>query len=543
MPGIDYNWTVADNQNETPPEGVPGYFPATDADTATTIRRQAATIQTLQAETKILRDHVETLTVKLDRLAAKLTETTARLAESESRRIAEENASRGTIRRLETRIAELEAQTGRNSKNSSQPPSADGPAKPNPTSLRPRNTGRKSGGQPGHRGATLLQTDRPDQTVVCHPDTCHGCGADLAEVPARSFQRRQVLDLPPLELVCTEYRIDRVVCPGCRRATDGAAPPEATRQVQYGPGLLALAGYLHHCGVMSLARTQQFCRDVFGCTVSQQVIVDAAAKAAAALDQTFKPAAKQALAASGLIHADETGFRIDGRLAWLHSASNPDWTWIEPHQKRGLEAIKDIAVLTVFAGVLVHDCWAAYDAQELVGIVYHQLCCSHILREFNAVTEYWAAQGKDQESDFIWSVQAADALRKIIHDPTTLDANRPRLLHAAMTAVNRDLFPAGKLGQKHRALALRVENRIDDYLYFATHAGVPATNNPAEQEIRVAKIRQKVSGGMRTLDGAKQFATIRSYISTARKHGITAYQAIRSLFTPAPWLPATAAAP
>ena len=526
---------MVDNQNETGSEGTPGYIPAALTRDAT-IRLQTQTIQALRA-------HVETLSAKLDELDEKLAETTARLAQSESRRIAGENASRETIRRLETRIAELEAQTGRNSKNSSQPPSADGPTKPNPTSLRPKNTGRKRGGQPGHPGTTLLQTDRPDRVVACHPDTCHGCGADLAEVPARSFQRRQVLDLPTLELVCTEYQIDRVVCPGCRQANDGAAPPEAARQVQYGPGVLALASYLHQCGILSVARTQQFCRDVFGCTVSRQVILDASAKATAALDETFKPAAKQALAASALIHADETGFRIGGRLAWLHSASNRDWTWIEPNWKRGLEAIKDIAVLTVFAGVLVHDCWAAYDAQELVGIVYHQLCCAHILREFNAVTEYWAAQGKDPESDFIWSVQAADALRKIIHDPATLDTNRPRLLHAAMTAANRDLFPAGKLGQKHRALALRVQTRIGDYLYFATHTGIPATNNPAEQEIRVAKIRQKVSGGLRTLNGAKQFTTIRSYISTARKHGITAYQAIRSLFTPAPWLPATAAAP
>lgn len=516
---------MIDGRSGAEHDTTPGYIPPITLD-HDVIEQQAVIIRSLQAEIKDLIARVESLTTAL--------------AESESRRIADNNTNQAIIRDLQTRNDELTAQTSRNSKNSSQPPSADGYNKPEPRSLRPKNTGRKNGGQPGHPGTTLRQNDRPDQVISCHPEKCDGCGENLNNTLAVSYQRRQVVDLPPLQLVWIEYQLEQVVCPCCRHLNRGVAPTTVTRQVQYGPNLLALACYLYQCGVMSLSRVQQFCREAFDSTISQQVIIDASRQAATRLDQTFKPAAKQALAQAEWLHVDETGFKVDGRLTWLHSVSNPDWTWIEPHSKRGLQALKDISVLIVFAGVLIHDCWAAYDSDELVNIVFHQLCCSHLLRELDAVTEYWIRQGVDPGSAFIWSTQATSALQSIIHDRNTLDTNRQKFIHAALTATNYSMFPAGKLGQKHRALAQRIINRPDDYLYFATHTNIPPTNNPAEQEIRVVKIRQKNSGGMRTLTGTRHFTTIRSYISTARKHGITAYQAIHSLFTPAPWLPTPA---
>ena len=193
----------------------------------------------------------------------------------------------------------------------------------------------------------------------------------------------------------------------------------------------------------------------------------------------------------------------------------------------------EIGILPDFTGTLVHDGWAPYDTYP--GVAAHQLCCAHVLRELQAVSD----QHAHPDGAWCWAVQTKDALTSIIADPATVTTGQHLIRSALAVAPADDPDPPGKTGKKHAALRRRLTARQDDYLRFTTDPAVPATNNPAEQEIRTVKVKQKVSGCMRTLQGAVTFASIRSYLSTARKHQIPPLQALASLTSDNIWLPAT----
>lgn len=439
---------------------------------------------------------------------------------------------RDTIRRQEELITELRARLGRNSSNSSKPPSSDG-LKPAPKSLR-RPSRRKPGGQPGHEGKTVPMADRPDRVVEHRPARCAGCGTGLAGAGTAGVERRQVVDPPEIRPEVVEHRIHAVACPSCGRTTKAQAPEGAARQVQYGPNANALMVYLVAAQHLSIGRCAQAMAEIMGLPVSTATVTAAQTRAADAVAERFTPAVKQLLAGSHTPRADETGFKVGGRTMWAHSASNDEATLIDVHPKRGKQATDDIGVLPAFHGALVHDAWPAYDAYP--GVAAHQLCDAHVPRELRAVSDW---HHDNNPGAWCWADQCADALRAAINDPEDADRAR-RLITDALAADTLHNHPPGKLGNKHRALADRPTQRLDDYLRFTTTPGVPPTNNPAEQETRMVKIKMKITGGMRTLKGAREFAAIRSYLATARKHLTTPLTAITSLFTPEnTWLPTT----
>jgi len=256
-------------------------------------------------------------------------------------------------------------------------------------------------------------------------------------------------------------------------------------------------------------------------------------------------AIRAAVAAADAAHFDETGFRAGGRLAWVHSASAGKHALITVHAKRGKEAMDAAGVLPSFAGIAVHDAWAPYDTyKDLAG---HALCGAHVLRELQAVTD--AAR----PGQWCWASQAAGALRgmkrlagaSLAADGTLADMDslklataRRQFRSAVLIGKNDTAARAGPLMKKHHALARRLSQREDDYLRFTTDPAVPSGNNAAEREIRMSKLRIKVSGCMRSMTGAQQFCAIRSYLSTAAKHGITALDALTQAATGTPWLPA-----
>ncbi len=211
------------------------------------------------------------------------------------------------------------------------------------------------------------------------------------------------------------------------------------------------------------------------------------------------------------------------------------------HPNRGRQAIEAMGVLPAFAGIAVHDAWAPYDGYPGAD---HQLCCAHALRELQAVTD--AAPG----SQWCWAAQAAEAITamqalvseaisqgKTAVDPAALARQvslyrSAALIGASQTAARRD-----KLMRKHNALARRLLNRQDDYLRFTSDFRAPPDNNGCERDIRMAKLRQKVSGCLRTMTGAGQFCALRSYLSTAAKHGLTFFDALVMLTGGHPWIP------
>lgn len=445
------------------------------------------------------------------------------------------------VAKLEAEIAELKRQLGRNSKNSSTPPSAEGLGKPAPKSLR-KPSGRKPGGQPGREGKTLRQVDKAENTIEHKPSCCQGCGDGLTDAHNAGFTRRQVFDLPPIKVEVTEHRMFSRKC-GCGVVTTEGAPENVNAPVQYGPRILAVIVYLYMGQYLSKNRTAKAMAELFNTPVSEGTVGAATARAGNDLS-AFGIAVADRIAAADVAHFDETGFRVEGKLHWLHSASTSKFTWITCHPRRGKVAMDAARVLSRFTGVAVHDAWAPYDRYKLV---MHALCNAHVQRELVAVTEYYTANptASDIES-WCWSQQVIDSLLKLKGlaetgdspvDPDIVAEHQHRILSAAAIAITES--PSGKVGNKHRALARRLTRRIVDYLRFASDPNVPWDNNAAEREIRMAKLRVKVSGGMRTLTGAEHFATLRSYIATTTKHGITTLDALTRLTSGNPWMPAT----
>jgi len=446
------------------------------------------------------------------------------------------------IEQLEAEVADLRRQLGQNSTNSSRPPSSDSPfTKPAPKSLR-RRTGRKPGGQPGHPGSTLALVDNPNQRCRHEPDACTGCGASLAGAPEVGMERRQVFDLPPMTVRVVEHQLIARRC-ACGTTT-GAAPPEGvSAPVQYGPRLTAIVLYLYVGQFLSKKRTAQALAELFDTPISEGTVAAMTRRCADGL-AGFLTQAKEQIAAAEVAGFDETGLRVAGKLAWVHCARTGKYTLITCHPKRGRDGINNAGVLTGFGGVAVHDAWAPYDTYLDPA---HQLCCAHALRELAAVADTAPA-----DADWCWATQAADALvamQKLVADAIatdadaldadTLDTQVGLYRSAAQIGRTQTAARSTKLMRKHNALARRLLDRQDDYLRFTTDWRIPPDNNGSERDIRMIKLRQKVSGCLRTLTGARQFCAIRSYLSTAAKHGRTFLDTLVMLAEGKPWMPAT----
>jgi len=308
--------------------------------------------------------------------------------------------TRGQLTQARERIAELEARLRQTPRNSSKPPSSQGLDKPPPRlrSLRKR-SGRKPGGQDGHEGTTLVQVARPDREVRHEPGCCGRCGAGLAGRPVTAVDRRQVFDLPEVAVTVTEHQLIEREC-GCGHHTKAAGPHGAEGPVQYGPRIAAIIVYLYAGQFLSKQRTAQALAELFGIPLSSAMVAGITARAAGRLGEFLQHVRGQ-IAAAEVAGFDETGFRVQGRLHWVHCARTGKYTLLMVHPKRGRQAMEAMGVLPSFAGVAVHDAWAPYDTYTGPD---HQLCCAHALRELQAVTD--AVPG----GQWCWAAQAAEAL-------------------------------------------------------------------------------------------------------------------------------------
>jgi len=476
------------------------------------------------------------------RLRGLLDERDARIAglETQVARIADLEA---LVAALQAQVADLAARVKLNSRNSSKPPSSDGLGKPEPKSLRTR-TGRKPGRPKGQPGATMELTGRPDRVVRHEPAACSGCGSGLAGAAETGMERRQVTEIPEVTATVTEHQLIEKTCGCCGQATKAAAPDGVNAPVQYGPRVSALAAYLWHGQFLSRDRAVAALSDMFGCAPSAASVAAMTKKIAGFVAPALKNIV-QALIASEVAHFDETGFRVAGRLAWVHSASAGKYVLVTVHAKRGTGGMDAAGVLPSFAGIAVHDAWAPYDTYG--GMAGHGLCGAHLLRELIAVTE----TGTD--TDVIWARQAIDALLDLkkaagaARDAGETAVSRAiRVKHgryftdAARAGIALSAARRTKLQKKRHALATRMLNRAGDYLRFARDLRVPFDNNEAERVIRMSKLRIKVSGCMRSMAGAETFCALRSYIATAARHGISALDALTLAAQGTPFIPGDA---
>ncbi|MDR1190003.1 MAG: IS66 family transposase [Bifidobacteriaceae bacterium] len=454
-------------------------------------------------------------------------------------------AQASMIDALRARVMELEDRLGGNSKNSSRPPSTAGPGrpKPSPKSLRKR-SGRAPGGQRGHEGSTLSQVADPDVVVEHRPGVCDGCGEELpADAEGMGWRARQVFELPPVRPVVTEHRAVLVSC-GCGHATWGGWPVEATAPACYGPRARAVALYLYQGQFLARGRTARAMGELFSAPMSAGTVANF--QEAAHRELEGFEAAADAVAVASAAGFDETGIRVGGENWWLHVARTGEATALAAHAKRGAEAMREIGILPRFRGVAVRDALASYDTFDGMG---HQLCGAHLLRDLVAVTEFLEAHVEYAgASGWVWSDQAAWSLLQVkaacdrspdgLCPPGLLESHRHLMFSAAQVVLSGGLSPPGAVGAKHMAVARRIVGRLDDYLRFAATPGVGFDNNGAERDFRMAKVRMKVSGGLRSAAGAAQFARMRAYLSSCAKNRIGELDALVRAFTGDPWLPA-----
>jgi transposase len=444
------------------------------------------------------------------------------------------------IEQLEAMVVELQRRLGQNSRNSSKPPSADGPAKPARRSQ--PGTGRSPGKQAGTPGASLSRNASPDAVIDHMPAACRGCGSDLAAAAQVGLVVRQVIDIPEVSASTTEHRMYKRRC-ACGAVTTAAAPPEATGPVVYGPNLRALAVYLLVFQHVPVERTAILLADVCGAAVSTGWVCRTLVRTSDALADVDK-LIKTLLVAAHVLHVDETSTQVAGRRYWLHVACTPLLTAFHLHCSRGRIAVDDFGVLPGFAGVCVHDALSVYDARAYPHAT-HALCCAHLNRELTAADEAHPGQK--------WPTQARDALlalntaahraraRGLTQIPPEI-AQFYLTLFTQAIAVGLSLHPRapGREQTKTRNLLERLRERRGEVLRFVHDLRVPFTNNQAERDLRPAKTQLKISGCHRSTTGAAAWLRVRGYISTARKHGINVMTAIRDAVTGSPWTPPVA---
>ena len=356
------------------------------------------------------------------------------------------------------------------------------------------------------------------------------CGHSWDCVEVSGQQIRQVHDLPEIRLHVTEYHAHTKTCPNCQQFQRADFPEFVSARVQYGPRVHALGVYLNAAHFVPLERTSQILNAVCGANLSDGTLVLNLNLATERLI-TFENNLKAALLTQPVLHADETGSKVNGKLHWFHVVSCAKLTLYGHHEKRGFAALEAMKVLPQFLGVVVHDAWRTYFQLPC----QHALCNAHLLRELRGLaeleTQVWAGELRVCLQDVY------KALRSGMLTPAVKEAflvQFDALLEAGLRANPAGERIDGRRGRvrqsRGRNLALRCQLHRSAVLRFLDGTGVPFDNNLAERDIRMVCVKRKVSGGFRSVDGGMAFCRLRSYISTLGKQGLNVWDGLVSVF-------------
>ncbi len=467
------------------------------------------------------------------------------------------------IESLRAEVAALRRQAGRDSSNSSQPPSQDGPAaegKARARGSRRARPGRPQGGQKGHPGAGLQMVARPDETRVIEPGACGGCGADLAGAEGRVASSVQVFDIPPAALTVTEYQMMRRTC-GCGQVTTAAAPAGVTGgPACYGPNVVAAATLLASTDVIGVERAAGLMGALLKAPVSTGFVsrclvrLDAAVTAAG-----FEGALKDALRSAEVLGTDETPAPLATAALSAEGCGNPhvytvrtlrgwagggpDLIWYGAAGNRTKASITGFGILEGFAGVLVRDDYGGYLSYD-AGLAGVQQCLAHLHRylddacAIDPVSQVWTRQAGDALRAASAAVRTARASNRASLDPALLARLRHSYDQAVACGISVNLSrPWHKGNHPGLILARRLKRKAAQVWLFATRFDVPATNNGSENAVRGYKLAAKISGCWRTLETLRRHCRIRSYLTTARSHGHHPLAAIRDALTGNAWMP------
>jgi transposase len=431
----------------------------------------------------------------------------------------------------------LKDQLAQNSSNSSRPPSQDGYKSGEKRSMRTP-SGKSPGGQRGHKGTGGVLKENPDETILYKLETCPSCHRSVIDIPLDELVRKQVEDIPPLRTIVTEHQMEVKTCPDCQiQWMAGGCPPEVVHTFQYGPRIRAFSLYLSAYQFLPIKRTVQALA-LFGVALSCGTLDNF--RKAAALDlvvfmATLKASVRKAISA----FFDETGIKVSGKNHWIHVASTEFLSYFHLDTKRGVDAHTAIDILPTFEGVAHHDGYRSYNDYQNAT---HSLCCAHLLRELKFAIERdnqesWAdpliklllnikkaVERSDQNKlDLGWQGRYRKQYRELVKQGLSKNppAERPQYQKKGVVAQS-----------KTYNLLIRLRDYEPNILRFMTHPQAEFDNNQAERDLRMNKVRAKVSGGFRSFDAGQEFMSIRSLIASAIKQGLDPIETLVQLCTP-----------
>ena len=451
-----------------------------------------------------------------------------------------------TIAVLAERIQKLEDQLAKNSRNSGKPPSSDGLDKPAPRSLRKRSR-KRSGGQPGHVGYQLERVTKPDHIKKYKVTQCAHCQKSLKRQKVERIEKRQVFDLPKVQMEVTEHQAQVKRCTGCGKETRAEFPKEVKQAVQYGTEAKSQMVYLNQEQHLPLKRTCDVLEEFYGHRPAEGTIYAAGAEAAEFVMPVMEAIKEHLTLLEEVLGNDETGIRINGKLYWLQTTGTALLTYYAYHRKRGKIAMDAINILPRFKGRVVHDDLPSYFQYDF----QHALCNAHHLRVLLFLQERYPQKWIEPLIALLLKIKKKVEMVQSDHQTALSERQKTiyftqydKLIQQGLRAnpppktTSRNPGQRGRLKQSPaRNLLLRLKEHQAAVLAFMNDFKVPFDNNQSERDLRMMKVKQKVSGCFRSEEGAGIFCRIRGYLSTARKNGQMALSALRLAFMGDPYLP------
>jgi len=446
---------------------------------------------------------------------------------------------------LGQKVQELEDKLAKNSNNSSKPPSSDGMCKPKRTRSLRKSSGKKSGAQEGHPGSRLEMVEKPDQVERCLVEVCAHCRTSLEKISVRRIERRQEFELPPIRLVVTEYQAEVKCCPHCGCENQAEFPAGITQPTQYGSDFKALLVYFNQKQFVPLERVAEICQEVIDQPVGEGTIVEACHQAAHLVEPVNKRIKQYLIETDETVHFDESSLRVTQTNHWVHTAGTERATNYHVDEKRGTVGIDNAGILSKRTGNCAHDDWAAYYTYRNAR---HGSCNAHHLREFAFLQEQYPQDWEGAMVEYLLFIKKAVEEAVVQGLPCltseqlrTFEVRYDELVEQGLASNPVPDKPPGRRGKAKQSPPKNLLDRLGNYkaavLAFMYDFKIPFDNNLAERDIRMVKLKQKISGCFRSTDGAKTFCTIRGYLSTARKNGFSAFEALKLAMRGLPYAP------